>query len=322
QAASIIISNNLQAGPDALVYTLKRWNCTMSEQEKMVLVDMHSKPGQPWEYCPRTTLRRIATKLEEEFGLVVNAGFESEFYLLRREGDNKWVGIDSTPYCSTAAFDAVAPIMLQVLKALQSMHISTEQKIAFQLAEINQSMLRQLRTLFKVESRVSWAWELQTFAVQKNFELQSRFPVFMLDLYADFAFMFELEFKSHMSSELLMMETTAVWKDFDTAEHAKQGDVTTVFEKEDKDDPNEEEGSIDMILFGFKLFHLISTGSKLWEHYNIVVKAGEYADKIKRYNLQQRQVQFLQLHQDVKGTIALQERLRAYIFVTPVTYLG
>jgi glutamine synthetase len=68
--------------------------------------------------------------LEEEFGLVVNAGFESEFYILRqtvREGNNKWVPIDSTPYCSTLGFDAATPLLLEVIKALQSMHISVEQ---------------------------------------------------------------------------------------------------------------------------------------------------------------------------------------------------
>ncbi|XP_059063957.1 protein fluG-like isoform X1 [Cryptomeria japonica] len=109
--------------PDTSTLSSMSW----SDQEKMVLVDMHSTPGQPWDYCPRTTLRRIATKLEEEFGLVVNAGFESEFYLLRREDNNNWIGIDSTPYCSTAAFDCAAPILLEVLKALQTMHISVEQ---------------------------------------------------------------------------------------------------------------------------------------------------------------------------------------------------
>lgn len=101
-----------------------------SDQEKMVLVDMHLKPSHPWEYCPRTALRRVAMTLQEEFGLVVNAGFESEFYILSktmREGNNKWVPIDFTPYCSTSGFDAARPLLLEVIEALQRMHISVEQ---------------------------------------------------------------------------------------------------------------------------------------------------------------------------------------------------
>lgn len=101
-----------------------------SDQEKMVLVDMHLKPSHPWEYCPRTALLRVTKTLEEEFGLVVNAGFESEFYILRkttREVDNKWVPIDSTLYCSSVAFDAASPVLLEIIKDLQKMHISVEQ---------------------------------------------------------------------------------------------------------------------------------------------------------------------------------------------------
>lgn len=38
----------------------------------MVLADMHLKPGEAWEYCPRETLRRVAKVLKDEFDLVRN----------------------------------------------------------------------------------------------------------------------------------------------------------------------------------------------------------------------------------------------------------
>ncbi|KAH9325721.1 hypothetical protein KI387_005899, partial [Taxus chinensis] len=38
-------------------------------------------------------------------------------------------------------------------------------------------------------------------------------------------------------------KTTILWKDFDTVEHAKKGDVTPIFKKGDKEDFNEEKGS-------------------------------------------------------------------------------
>lgn len=36
----------------------------------MVLADMHLRPGEPWEYCPREALRRVLKVLKDEFNLV------------------------------------------------------------------------------------------------------------------------------------------------------------------------------------------------------------------------------------------------------------
>lgn len=99
-------------------------------QEEMVLADMHSKPGQVWEYCPRETLRRVSKVLKDEFNLVMNAGFENEFYLLKsqlRDGHEEWVPFDSSRYCATSAFDAASPIFHEVVNALQFLNIDAEQ---------------------------------------------------------------------------------------------------------------------------------------------------------------------------------------------------
>ncbi|XP_024990588.1 protein fluG isoform X1 [Cynara cardunculus var. scolymus] len=99
-------------------------------QEEMVLADMHSKPGQVWEYCPRETLRRVSKVLKEEFNLVMNAGFENEFYLLKsclRDGHEEWVPFDSSRYCATSAFDLASPIFHEVVNALQFLNIDAEQ---------------------------------------------------------------------------------------------------------------------------------------------------------------------------------------------------
>ncbi|PKA60855.1 hypothetical protein AXF42_Ash006490 [Apostasia shenzhenica] len=101
-----------------------------SKREEMVLADMHVKPGEAWDYCPRNTLRRVAKIMEDEFGVVINAGFENEFYILKyvlREGKEHFVPIDSAPYCSTSGFDALSPILHEVNAALQSMDIVVEQ---------------------------------------------------------------------------------------------------------------------------------------------------------------------------------------------------
>ncbi|GAB2272270.1 hypothetical protein Dimus_007090 [Dionaea muscipula] len=97
-----------------------------AKQEEMVLADMHVKLGEPWEYCPREALRRVLKVLKNEFNLEINAGFENEFYLFREKEGAK-VPFDSTPYCSTAAFDAASPFLHEVYEALVSLGITVEQ---------------------------------------------------------------------------------------------------------------------------------------------------------------------------------------------------
>ncbi|KAM7468233.1 hypothetical protein LguiB_015795 [Lonicera macranthoides] len=99
-------------------------------QEEMVMGDMLLKPGEAWEYCPREALRRVSRILKDEFNLVMNAGFENEFYLLKsvlREGNEEWAAFDQTPYCSASAFDAASPILHEVTAGLQSLNIPVEQ---------------------------------------------------------------------------------------------------------------------------------------------------------------------------------------------------
>ncbi|XP_010556518.1 PREDICTED: protein fluG isoform X2 [Tarenaya hassleriana] len=101
-----------------------------TEKEEMVLADMHLRPGEAWEYCPRETMRRLVKLLKDEFDLVMNAGFENEFYLLKmatREGKEEWVPFDSGPYCSTSSYDAASPLFHDIVPALDSLNIIVEQ---------------------------------------------------------------------------------------------------------------------------------------------------------------------------------------------------
>ncbi|CAM6039601.1 unnamed protein product [Sphagnum compactum] len=100
-------------------------------EHEVVLVDMHVKPGVPWQLCPRSTLRRMSQALEKDYGLVVRAGFESEFYLMKQSaGDGRpkrWEGVDTTPYCSSAGFDASASILSEMSSVLLALDIGIEQ---------------------------------------------------------------------------------------------------------------------------------------------------------------------------------------------------
>ncbi|KAG9146274.1 hypothetical protein Leryth_007977 [Lithospermum erythrorhizon] len=100
------------------------------KHQEMVMGDMQIRPGEPWEYCPREALRRICKVLKEEFNLVMNTGFEVEFYLLKnikKEGKEEWVPFDRSAYCSTSGFDAAFPVLKEIVAALNSLNIIVEQ---------------------------------------------------------------------------------------------------------------------------------------------------------------------------------------------------
>ncbi|RAL51658.1 hypothetical protein DM860_010376 [Cuscuta australis] len=101
-----------------------------AKQQEMVLSDMCIAPGKAWEYCPRDALRRVCRVLKDEFDLVMNAGFENEFFLLKsvdREGKQEWLPVDQTSYCSTAALDSASSLLEEILSSLQSLNITVEQ---------------------------------------------------------------------------------------------------------------------------------------------------------------------------------------------------
>ncbi|KAE8661146.1 nucleosome assembly protein 1 [Hibiscus syriacus] len=101
---------------------------TGKKQEEMVLADMHLKPGEPWEYCPREALRRVSKVLKDEFNLAMNAGFENEFYLLkileRWRGKEEWISIDVKPYCSSSGFDAISTLFQEIVAALNTLNVA------------------------------------------------------------------------------------------------------------------------------------------------------------------------------------------------------
>ncbi|XP_023543403.1 type-1 glutamine synthetase 1-like [Cucurbita pepo subsp. pepo] len=112
--------------PDLSTKRTVPWN----KQEEMVMGDMQLRPGEAWEYCPREALRRVSRILKDEFNLVMKAGFEIEFLLLKkavRDGKEDWVPFDSTPYCSALSYDAASPFLHEVVASLNSLNITVEQ---------------------------------------------------------------------------------------------------------------------------------------------------------------------------------------------------
>ncbi|KAM3308976.1 hypothetical protein P3S67_010720 [Capsicum chacoense] len=101
-----------------------------AKQQEMVLADMRTKSGEAWEYCPREALRRVYQILKDEFGLVMTAGFEVEFYLLesviKYERQEEFESLDKYRRCHTSAFDIASPMLEEMLSYLQSLNISID----------------------------------------------------------------------------------------------------------------------------------------------------------------------------------------------------
>ncbi|KAE8713193.1 glutamate-ammonia ligase isoform 2 [Hibiscus syriacus] len=124
---NLTVTGQIRLMPDLSTMREIPW----TKQEEMVLADMHLRPGEPWKYCPREALRRVSKILKDEFNLVMNAGFESDFFLLKkleREGkEDSWVPIDLSLYCSSSAFDAVSTLFKEIVAALNSLNVPVEQ---------------------------------------------------------------------------------------------------------------------------------------------------------------------------------------------------
>lgn len=91
-----------------------------------VLSDMVVGPtGEVWEQCPRGFLRRQTAALEDE-GLTLNAAFENEFFLLRRNENGILEPVDDTVFCATDAMNRHVAFVNDLSDALNFQDIPVE----------------------------------------------------------------------------------------------------------------------------------------------------------------------------------------------------
>jgi glutamine synthetase len=93
-----------------------------------LLCRMTTLDGAPWDVCPRSFLARMIERARKQ-GFVLQATFENEFSLARQEGD-RFVPIDRSPCFSTIGMDSAAPVMLDIIEALQAQGVHPEQYYA------------------------------------------------------------------------------------------------------------------------------------------------------------------------------------------------
>ncbi len=91
-----------------------------------VLSDMVVGPtGEIWEQCPRGFLHRQTAALANE-GLTLNAAFENEFFLLRRNDEGILEPADNTVFCATDAMNRQATFVNDLADALNLQDIPVE----------------------------------------------------------------------------------------------------------------------------------------------------------------------------------------------------
>jgi glutamine synthetase len=88
--------------------------------------DMCTLDGAPWEACPRAVLKRQIAACRAA-GFSVRAAFECEFTLAVKQGDGGFAPLDESLCFSTAGMTTAAPVMDEIVAALEAQRIPVEQ---------------------------------------------------------------------------------------------------------------------------------------------------------------------------------------------------
>jgi glutamine synthetase len=117
-------------GPVGEVRLMPDWS-TMTllpyaEGHAQVLSDMViSETGKVWEHCPRGFLRKQVQKLAGQ-GLVIQAAFENEFFLLRRTADGALEPVDQTVFSATGSMNQNRAFINELADALVAQGVAVE----------------------------------------------------------------------------------------------------------------------------------------------------------------------------------------------------
>ncbi len=114
----------VRLAPDPETFTVLPY----TPKSARLLCDMVTLEGAPWGACTRSFLKRMIVRARQA-GLVLRAAFENEFSLARREGD-RYVPLDRSPCFSTIGMDSAAPVMIELIEALQAQGVYPEQYYA------------------------------------------------------------------------------------------------------------------------------------------------------------------------------------------------
>jgi glutamine synthetase len=93
----------------------------------VMLCDMLTLDGLPWEVCPRSFLRHLVEQAQSEFGYTMIAAFEPEWSLTRRGPDGSYTAIDDSLAFSTIGMTSAAAMIDELLGMLEAQNLKVEQ---------------------------------------------------------------------------------------------------------------------------------------------------------------------------------------------------
>jgi glutamine synthetase len=91
-----------------------------------MICDMLTLEGTPWEACPRTFLKQQIVACAAA-GFSLRAAFECEFTLAVKQGDGGFAPLDESLCFSTVGMTTAAPVMDDIVAALEAQRIPVEQ---------------------------------------------------------------------------------------------------------------------------------------------------------------------------------------------------
>ncbi len=91
-----------------------------------MLCDLVDENGNPWNGCPRSTLKRLLTKVEQVLGGKLHMAYEQEAYLLKEEEGTR-ISADQSHCFSTVGVDVQEDFVQDFVFALEKMGVVTEQ---------------------------------------------------------------------------------------------------------------------------------------------------------------------------------------------------
>lgn len=91
-----------------------------------MLCDLVDENGNPWNGCPRSTLKRLLNKVEQVLGGKLHMAYEQEAYLLKEEEGTR-ISADQSHCFSTVGVDVQEDFVQDFVFALEKMGVVTEQ---------------------------------------------------------------------------------------------------------------------------------------------------------------------------------------------------
>jgi glutamine synthetase len=121
-----IEESDMYLRPDLDTFAVFPWGNPGGEKVARMICDIHRPDGEPFEGCPRSTLKRVIA-LAAGQGYVMNAGPEAEFFLFqRRNGLPTTETHDTGSYFDLTPVDQGEEVRREIVLALEAMGFHVE----------------------------------------------------------------------------------------------------------------------------------------------------------------------------------------------------